>query len=345
MSSTAGDEMPELIVSKALRAITGSCDFQTVDDHFLVQGPNGCHQVLVSAFAGPSILAITNCPGRITGSRRLRGDLARKVAKQTTMAIMRMHLAGIVHGDLTSSNILFRVAEPVFDWTDDEVYAHLGRPRFDEVKTIDGSPRGPHAPAHLFDSVNLSRLADLSLLQERIILIDFGQSYVISDPPRDYRPATAIHYKPPEMRFEGRTGPEADVWALACAIYEIRAGCSLFESFMADNATVMREIVTMLGRLPDPWWRSFEPRTEWFEEDGEPKDPDLKISIPELVSFIGTEDEPPSMDEGPMIEKCGVRPSEEEVELLSDLLLRMLKYRPEERATMEEVLEHRWFKL
>ncbi|EIN11905.1 kinase-like protein [Punctularia strigosozonata HHB-11173 SS5] len=324
-SSAAVDKIPELVISDALRRIASPFDFQIVDYHFLVQGPNGCHRFLACPLAGPSVHTIALCEGRPAGSRRLRGDLARKVAKQTALAIWCMHLSGIVHGDLTASNILFRVAAPVVDWTDEEFE--------------------PHAPAKIIEPANLARLADLSLLQERILLIDFGQSYMISHPPKNYEPATTIHYKPPEMRFEGRAGPEADVWALACAIFEIRVGYPLFDPFFPTTTSILRQTVATLGRLPDPWWQAFEERTVWFEDDGQPKNPDSQISIADLLRSIGTDDVPSSVDEGPMIEKCGVRLSNEEVELLVDLSGRMLRYRPEERATMKEVVEHRWFRL
>ncbi|EIN04030.1 kinase-like protein [Punctularia strigosozonata HHB-11173 SS5] len=355
VSAIADEKMPELVVPRALHAIMGSCDFQIVDHHFLVQGPNGCHRVLAYPLAGPSIRDMVTGSGRIAGSRRLRGDLARAVAKQAAMAIRRMHLAGIVHGDLTTSNILFRVARSVVDWTDDEVYAHLGLPRSEVVRTFDGSPPGLHAATKLVESVKLSRLAHLSLIQERITIIDFGQSYFIRDPPKDYEPATAIHYQSPEMRFDDRAGAEADVWSLGCAIFEIRSGYPLFEPLFGST-DIMRQTVETLGRLPDPWWNSFKQRVRWFEDDGEPKDilaqkqsgvriTARKTSISEKLRSIGDVDEPPSAYEGPMIERCGVKLSEEQVESLSDLLGRMLKYRPEERPTMEEVIHHRWFNL
>ena len=41
--------------------------------------------------------------------------------------------------------------------------------------------------------------------------------------------------------------------------------------------------------------------------------------------------------------KTGARLREQEVELLGDLLEKMLKYRPEERIRMDEVIEHPWF--
>lgn len=70
----------------------------SVLDHFNVQGPNGSHACLVSQLAGPSVTQICDSPGQVAGSRRLRGALARRLAKQVTQAIGYLHFVGIVHG-------------------------------------------------------------------------------------------------------------------------------------------------------------------------------------------------------------------------------------------------------
>ncbi|KAH0839399.1 kinase-like domain-containing protein [Lanmaoa asiatica] len=357
-SSKPPSEIPDLVVPRSLQAASPDSggDFQTIADHFTVHGPNGSHLFLISPLAGPSVLAMSDSPGRVAGSRRLRGDLARKVAKETAKAIYRMHSAGWVHGDLTTSNILFRVAETVRKWTDAEVYTHLGPLETEEVRTREGQPRGLHAPAVLVAPIENSKFVDASFLQENVMINDYGQSYPIACPPRDYQPGTVLNYLSPEARFEGRTGLKTDVWALGCAIFEIRAGFPLFDGFFQSDAYILRQTVETLGRLPDPWWSSFEERKLWFEEDGEPKSVEAqeragvllqasKSSIREKLRSIGTQDDPPSFDEGPMVEKSGVKLNEEEVELLEDLLDKMLRYSPEERIGMREVVEHPWFGL
>jgi serine/threonine-protein kinase SRPK3 len=130
---------------------------------------------------------------------------------------------------------------------------------------------------------------------------------------------------------------------LGCTIFEIRAGYSLIGSFLADKSTVVRDVVEVFGKLPDPWWNAFKGRHLWFDENGEPKDPDGKSSIREKLCEIGEEDDPPTGDEGPMIETVGTRLEDEEVDLLSDLLEKMLMYNPEERITIQEVVRHPWF--
>lgn len=73
-----------LVISEMLRSARPPVTLQTVDDHVFVQGPNGSHLFLVSPLAGPNIVGMSDCPGRGSRSRRLRADLARKVAKAAT---------------------------------------------------------------------------------------------------------------------------------------------------------------------------------------------------------------------------------------------------------------------
>jgi len=249
---------------------------------------------------------------------------------------------------------LFRLLPHVIKWSDAEVYAHLGDPETENVRTRDGQPPGPHALAMLVAPIQDSKMSDATLLQESIVVGDFGQSYIVASPPSSYEPGTVLNYQSPEARFEGRVGLEADIWALGCAIFEIRAGFALFESFLGSDVDILRQMVETLGRLPDPWWAAFEQRSQWFEGDGQPKSEQhqeragvllkaYRSSIRMKLLEIGEQDDPPSEDEGPMIEKPGVRLHEEEVRLLEDLLEKMLKYIPEERIRIQDVIRHPWF--
>ncbi|KAM6503083.1 Protein kinase-like domain containing protein [Amanita muscaria] len=362
-STKQRDEVAELVIPFKLDALiraapNASCatrhNVQVVKDYFMKEGPNGTHLCIVSQFAGSSLLSLSSCPGRVSGSRRLRSDLARKVAKQIATVIELMHSAGLLHGDLTSSNILFQVPDHARRWSDNEIYLTLGEPETEEIVTLDHSPPGPCAPRELVEPVGAACLSSPSLLQEDIIVIDFGQSFATNRPPKDYEPATAIHYLSPEARFENRISLASDIWALACIIFEIRAGSPLFDSFFGDDTDIVRETVETLGKLPEPWWSAFEHRSLWFEENGKPKPieiqeqegvllPAIESSIRQKLREIGEQDEPPYADEGPMMESIGTRLEEGEVVLLGDLLEKMLRYRPEERITIKEVVRHPWF--
>lgn len=73
----------------------------TVDD-FTIDGPNGTHLCYVSQPGGPSLSAISDSPGEIAGTRRLRAPLARKLARQLAKAVSLIHDVGIVHGGTLS---------------------------------------------------------------------------------------------------------------------------------------------------------------------------------------------------------------------------------------------------
>ncbi|EKM74796.1 hypothetical protein AGABI1DRAFT_95353 [Agaricus bisporus var. burnettii JB137-S8] len=112
---------------------------------------------------------------------------------------------------LTTSNILFRLLPHGINWLDAEVYAHLGAPETDIVQTRSGQPTGPHALAMLVAPIQNSKMSDATLLQDSVVVSDFGQSYVVVPPPSSYEPGTMLNYQSPEARFEGRIGLEVEV--------------------------------------------------------------------------------------------------------------------------------------
>ena len=102
-SSKPKDEIGDFVVPFKLdefsRATHNAArrNVQVVKDYFTENGPNGTHLCIVSQFAGPSVFSLSSSPG-MSGSRRLRGDLARKVAKQTATVLELIHSAGFLHG-------------------------------------------------------------------------------------------------------------------------------------------------------------------------------------------------------------------------------------------------------
>jgi len=97
-SNNSIEEVPELSVPRSISSLVPGANVQTPQDYFVEVGPNGSHLCLVYRLAGPSILAMSFSPGRVVGSRRLRKDLAKKVAKQLACTVELMHNSGFVHG-------------------------------------------------------------------------------------------------------------------------------------------------------------------------------------------------------------------------------------------------------
>lgn len=118
-----------------------------------------------------------------------------------------------------------------------------------------------------------------SLLQE-----GFGQSFLADFPPPNYQPDTPVHYWFPETFFESKISFASDVWALACTIFEIRAGFQLFDPFLASDTLILQQIVGTLDRFPDLWWSPWEAREQWFDEAGKVK-PETEL-IAERAHFV-----------------------------------------------------------
>jgi serine/threonine-protein kinase SRPK3 len=223
------------------------------------------------------------------------------------------------------------------------VYEVLGSPFTEKVERLDRQPRDAYAPAELVESIPAIKFMAADLVRADAVVIDFGQSFAVNAKPHDYEPATGINYRAPETRFEDEFTLATDVWSMGCLLFEIRAGAPLIEAYFPSDASILCQMVNTLGRLPDPWWAAWNERIDSFRDDGEPLDSLDKANIHARLRNIGTRDKKSWELEGPLIENTGTRLAEEEVVLLGDLLEKMLRYRPEERITMDEVVRHPWF--
>ncbi|RJE18526.1 CMGC SRPK protein kinase, partial [Aspergillus sclerotialis] len=139
----------------------------SVLDYFQIRGPNGSHLCLVSELAGPSVTQMSLAPGQDAGARRLRGDIARRFARQMTEAVAFLHAAGIVHGDISASNILIKLLRSVHFWNEQQIHQNLGRPIKDEVITSSNEPLESSAPHYLVEPANLT---NSELLSDEILL-------------------------------------------------------------------------------------------------------------------------------------------------------------------------------
>ncbi|KAK9317523.1 kinase-like domain-containing protein [Lipomyces starkeyi] len=209
-----------------------ACDhILSVFDNFTI-GPNGFHTI-----------HICYSPGRRAGSRRLRGSLARKFAKQVTLAVGYLHSRGVAHGDLNTSNVLIQLAY-VDSWSDKDVYELLGCPS-GELNNL------MCAPKYLVEPANISNL-ESKWFTEKVLLVDFGQSFMLHSLPPQNEVGYTMSYCAPELYFEGRASVWSEIWALGCTIFEIHAGCQLFESFLGGPHEVIQQVVQALRKLPEP---------------------------------------------------------------------------------------------
>ncbi|KZT32625.1 kinase-like protein [Sistotremastrum suecicum HHB10207 ss-3] len=361
LSSIPLTEPPDLYISHKIHTFASSIrhtskeSIHTVRNHFFEESPNGRHLCLVSEFAGPSLRSLFDWfnsgmhwqkfGNRPPHPRRMRGDLCRKFAKQLANAVELTHSAGFIHADLTPSNILLKISKKVLSaHSVDQIF---GVPVTEELELCEGRVPSPSAPKEVVAPMHVHHFCFPSppLIKDEILLIDFGVSLDSDHPlPPDYYPPTPIPYASPENLLESTTGSASDVWSLGCIIFEMRTTRPLFDTFFHTRDAIFQEIVFTLGKLPNPWWTTWKSGS--YEEEGwfdEISDPTKMVTIRQKLLQVGTNDDHDADDRGSMAAKPGTRIDEEEIDLLEDLLLKMLKIHPEERITMREVVRHPWF--
>ena len=88
-----------------------------------------------------------------------------------------------------------------------------------------------------------------NFLSNEICIIDFGQSFTTTDPPSE-RPGIPAKYLAPEIAVGKPPSPASDIWALGCAIFQIRSSDDdLFFDYNTDcPANALRQIETTLAR-------------------------------------------------------------------------------------------------
>ncbi|KAL9104700.1 MAG: hypothetical protein Q9163_000378 [Psora crenata] len=152
----------------------------TLDD-FTIDGPNGTHLCYVSQLGGPSVSAVSDSPGEMAGTRRLRAPLARKLARQLAKAVSFIHDVGIVHGDITPKNVLLQL-RGIDRWSTETIYQQVGRPIRVEVFTSSGQKPDLSAPEYLVESASFS-CVDFEYISEQALLIDLGEAFPELSPP------------------------------------------------------------------------------------------------------------------------------------------------------------------
>lgn len=363
-ASTKG--YPELRVNELLSSKFGEVEtaeyFCLALDRFEINGPNGTHLVFVYPVLGPRVSRLlgvsqSSDPGRVL----------KEICLQVTQGMADLHRRGMCHGDFRPANILVRI-NGLDGLSEDDVIAIIGAPSTTKIVTASGDDHDlPTAPQYLVYPVNWDSItADASLshlISGKACIIDFGESYEISTPPAELGIPQA--YCPPEYALEGKVGIASDLWALGCTLFEIRTGRKLFDTFDDDLDEHLCKIAMVLGKFPEPWWsETWEQRRYYFENEADAENRVIEIqsssneNAPDdgsIGALVMQKPEPRSLQEAlapGLFYENRPRPggiqrgiSQEEINLFSDLLTRLLKYTPEERPAASTLLEHDWFRL
>jgi serine/threonine-protein kinase SRPK3 len=196
-------------------------------DHFHVEGPNGKHECLVLELLGPSISDVV---GLSCDSRRLLGKTAKATVQQALAGLAFLHKHGIAHGgtisiklilemsrsqhiDLHTRNLAFALPS-LSALTETEFLQKFPTPEIDAIARKDGKPLQPNMPAYLVKPTSF--LSDVSLEQQQIKIIDFGQSFYNDATPEILHNPLCV--SPPEVIFGEKLDHHADLWSTGCMV-------------------------------------------------------------------------------------------------------------------------------
>lgn len=209
---------------------------------------------------------------------------------------------------------------------------------------MDGKPLSNGVPTNVYVPGWFgARSDDIALGQEKIILSDFGESFNPHETLR-FSSKTLPLLQPPEARFsEEPLSFASDIWTLACTIWEIFGQRPLFEAFYPTADRVTAEQIEVIGILPPEWWKNWSRRLEWLNEEGEL---DLKPD-----ASRGHDSMRRTWDkrfgyciQEPRAEAGLETVAEKERRAFEAMLRSMLVFRPNERATAQQILHSEWMK-
>ncbi|KAK0251796.1 hypothetical protein LTS09_013024 [Friedmanniomyces endolithicus] len=249
--------------------------------------------------------------------------------------------------DLTLPNVLLKL-RPIDDWTENEVLRRLGSPSTEKLVAAPGENIGDSAPHYVVEPASMPHA---TYLTHDVLLVDFGEAFPFESPPRPENIGVPVMYRAPETIFESKVSPASEAWSLACVLFEIRAGHPMFASIMGGRNEILMQMVQMKGKLPEPWWNSLEGRSAWFDDNGRThkEGSEDTSTVPEYplegaIAEIGTMDEEEAFfgSEVSILEPKDTKVPPDEAESMRDFLEGALKWAPEARLTVAQMLCHPW---
>lgn len=248
--------------------------------------------------------------------------------------------------DIHLRNVLVRLPSTFDELSIPDFREKFGEPEMVPVSRVDDKPLTPNVPNHAVVPLYLGKKAQEFTLDDAhgLILSDFGEAFSPATEPRLGRECnTPLAKRAPESLFEpdNHISYPSDIWSFGTAIWEILGMKFIFSESETQDEIVAQQIdVLGSSNFPESWRQQFE------RLDGEDKD--CHRSIPRRPT--GVRETWPSLDNAfeDFVQKYRRKREaagtfeDQEVLVILDLMRRVLKFRPEERLTINEVLKSEW---
>ena len=288
--------------------------------HFLTNGPHGSHVCMAFEVLGQNLLKFI----QFYDYRGIPIPLVKRMTKQILQGLVYLHdQCGIIHTDLKPENVLLEVDETVIS-----ALAGLPSPSTELSRSLDEIKLNSESDSTFYSTnpLSIARYAELPQNEINVKIADLGNACWINK--HFTRDIQTRQYRSPEVILGADYDTSADIWSLACMVFELITGEFLFHPKDSDrfskDADHMAQIIELIGRFPRYMMKG-DYVHDIFNRKG-----DIRGILELNIWYL----------EDVLIEKY--RMSKLESKRLSDFLLPMLEIDPVKRISAREALKSPW---
>lgn len=317
-TEAAWDEIKLLDIIRKKKGDFDSVPIVNFHDVFEHDGPNGRHVCMSFEVLSKSLLSLI----KHVHYKGVPLSLLKVISRQVLIALDFVHTTcGMVHTDIKPENILFSLCSSEMEHIQNSALhavAKLVQFRNEDehanevdVEDVIGRVFTPD-PTKYFSSC-------------RVKLVDFGNACYVDKKFTD--DIQTRQYRSPEVILKSGYDTKADIWSLACVVFELATGDFLFDphssEFYTRDEDHLALMMEMLGPIPYDLRERGQLTEEYMDDNGN------LAHINELNFWSITD---------VLREKYKYHP-QDAVELAS-FLLPMLYYDPLRRPSAKDLLEH-----
>lgn len=289
-------------------------------DHFEHEGPHGRHVCLAFEVLSKSLLSLI----KRFNYHGVPLPLIRLISRQILEGLDFIHeTCGIIHTDLKPENVLFAQHDH-----EKKILREEARRAAKEIEVLRKANKGDSKLDYTAIGSVYRPNPDLAFSSGQVKLVDFGNACWVDNHFTD--DIQTRQYRAPEVILGHGYDTKADVWSLACLIFELATGDFLFDPHSGEDYDRDEDhlalIMELLGPVPSHMRKNATYEKDFFDECGDL----LHIS---KLNFWSLRD---------VLREKYKFPADDAEELTS-FLLPMLYIDPVKRASARQQLKHPFF--